>query len=221
MISDFTGGNTETRTKLNELVAVARKVENISGGGEVHVRHTANGININVERRRGGSGGTSGDLLTFVWGTVISGLAYIDPASGDFDGQAYYNVRVADVSSIDVWTTYDTWVAGQQCLYPDSDGTLYEARATIGAHFPIPPNNPLWLAVNEVVVDSAWGFLNTSDFDLRDCVPWFQDGEEILLIYKDNEYYIAGALVYCGAAVSTSLRWQDTGNSGRTVAVFS
>ena len=52
MLSDFTTGNPELLAKMNELTAIARKVENISGGGGVTVKHTSNGINISSANER-------------------------------------------------------------------------------------------------------------------------------------------------------------------------
>ncbi len=50
MLEDFTNGNRELQNRLNELLAVARKVERISGDDHIKVRHTASGINISMER---------------------------------------------------------------------------------------------------------------------------------------------------------------------------
>ena len=61
-MEDFRNGNPELKNKLNELVAIARKVENISGGGEVKIRHTSNGINISVDRQRASGGSSTPEL---------------------------------------------------------------------------------------------------------------------------------------------------------------
>jgi len=59
MLDDFTSGDRELQSKLNELLAVVRKVERISGDEHIKVRHTAGGINISMERIPKGSGGGS------------------------------------------------------------------------------------------------------------------------------------------------------------------
>jgi hypothetical protein len=63
-LNNLTSGDPALRAIMNELFAIARKVENISGNGEVQVSHTANGINISVERRRSGGGGSGSGTST-------------------------------------------------------------------------------------------------------------------------------------------------------------
>jgi len=169
--------------------------------------------------------GTGGVGAQLVWGRVIETLKYISPDEGDYVGVAAYTVRITEPTGINMWTASATWTSGQQCLYDASAPTstdnalIYEANAAIDHDEDPPPSNPKWVLVPEVTVDEAWGFLNITDFDLRDCIPWYNKGEDILLIRRvvededtgesETKYYIAGGLVYCGDASNTSLRWND------------
>ena len=103
MLSEFENGNPELQARLNEVVAVARKVENISGGGEVKVQHTASGITINVERRRVSG---SGEGTTIRWvemaedataddnikGSLLDASGVVATAGDDFEADIYFEM---------------------------------------------------------------------------------------------------------------------------------
>lgn len=125
MLTDFENGNPELAERLNEIMAVARKVENISGGGEVKVQHTSTGININVERRRGGGGGGTTlrkayvktepgavDAVVCFLDTDTTGdeitVDFVDMISGDTD-LANCFPPLPDGLMIPVWYDVDTW----------------------------------------------------------------------------------------------------------------
>lgn len=126
MLTDFENGNPELAERFNELMAVARKVENISGGGEVKVQHTSTGININVERRRGGGGG-SGTTIHKAFAKAAAGtgstiVCYLNEDTGEEEDEITVTCEIVDGADLNeaaprlndgtlLWVTYDngTW----------------------------------------------------------------------------------------------------------------
>ena len=66
MLDRFTNGDPNLVSRLNELVEIARQVENMSGDDTIKVRHTASGINISMDRQRLGVGSSSRIYNAFV-----------------------------------------------------------------------------------------------------------------------------------------------------------
>ncbi len=81
MLEDFKNGDRELRERLNELLAVARKIDRMSGDEHIKVRHTANGINISMERIPKTAGGMAGVRKAYVKTTpaaVATVACYLD-----------------------------------------------------------------------------------------------------------------------------------------------
>ncbi len=114
MLDDFTNGNPELQVRFNELLAVARKVENITGGGLVKVQHTANGININVERR--GIGNRSGTIIR-------KGFVKAAPTASEDTVDVYLDT---DATGDEVEVDFENMISGDtdldNCFPPLVDG---------------------------------------------------------------------------------------------------
>jgi len=123
MLNDFKNGNRDLMNRLNELIAVARQVENMTGDDTIKVRHTASGINISMDRQRRGGNATG---IRKAYAIVDAGAGatidcYLDVDSSESEtinvtceiaGGTALNAaipRLEDGDLIHVYYDVDTW----------------------------------------------------------------------------------------------------------------